>query len=215
MPYKDKEQGKKNKREYYQKNKVSMLADNKANYESKKPSDWVDKRYTGPQSSEERNKVKREWYGNNRDREVERLKNWRNENREQYLTNRREYDNSPERRVKANKARSKKLKENPCFKLRMRLSIRLHSALTRGQKKGSIINMIGCSIIELKEYIQSKFTEGMTWENWSLDGWHIDHIKPLCSLNLEDPEQQSTACHYTNLQPLWAEDNLKKSGKIL
>jgi hypothetical protein len=48
----------------------------------------------------------------------------------------------------------------------------------------------------------------MTWDNWTTDGWHIDHIKPLASsFDLTDRKQFLEACHYTNLQPLWAKDN--------
>ena len=53
----------------------------------------------------------------------------------------------------------------------------------------------------------------MSWDNWALDGWHIDHIKPLSSFNLENREELKKACHYTNLQPMWAEDNLRKGSK--
>jgi hypothetical protein len=71
--------------------------------------------------------------------------------------------------------------------------------------------LVGCSYVELRKLIESKFTEGMTWENWSVNGWHIDHIKPLSSFDLTDTEQLKEACSYNNLQPLWAKDNLKKS----
>ncbi len=55
----------------------------------------------------------------------------------------------------------------------------------------------------------------MTWDNYGLYGWHIDHIKPLASFDLTDREQFLEACHYTNLQPLWAEENLSKGNKII
>ena len=50
----------------------------------------------------------------------------------------------------------------------------------------------------------------MTWENYGRNGWEIDHIKPLSKCDLTDPEQFKEVCNYTNLQPLWAEDNLSK-----
>jgi hypothetical protein len=71
----------------------------------------------------------------------------------------------------------------------------------------STFKWIGCSPEELKAHLESLFTEGMTWENYGKDGWHVDHIRPICSFTAEEWEQVN---HYTNLQPLWAEDNLAK-----
>ena len=68
--------------------------------------------------------------------------------------------------------------------------------------------------LEKQFYPHPKTGAQMTWENWTLDGWHIDHIKPLAFFDLTDREQFLKACHYTSLQPLWAEENLKKSSKI-
>jgi hypothetical protein len=66
----------------------------------------------------------------------------------------------------------------------------------------------------LKKHLESLFEEGMTWENWNREGWHIDHIKPLSSFDLRKEEEQRKAMHYTNLQPLWAEENIKKGNKV-
>jgi hypothetical protein len=91
----------------------------------------------------------------------------------------------------------------------------LKSAIKGNFKIGSAVNDLGCSIEQLKQYLESKFLLGMTWDNWTTDGWHIDHIKPLASFDLTDKKQFLEACHYTNLQPLWATDNIIKSDKIL
>lgn len=74
---------------------------------------------------------------------------------------------------------------------------------------------LGCSPSFLRKYLESQFKEGMSWDNYGFYGWHIDHIRPCDSFILEDPEEQKKCFHYTNLQPLWAKDNLRKSNKIL
>ena len=83
-------------------------------------------------------------------------------------------------------------------------------AVKNNQKSGSAVKDLGCSISEFKKYIESKFSPGMSWENRGASGWHFDHIKPLCSFDLSDRDQMKVACHYTNIQPMWAIDNLKK-----
>ena len=65
------------------------------------------------------------------------------------------------------------------------------------------------------KHLESQFKVGMTRKNHSLKGWHIDHIKPMASFNLNDPEEQKKCCHYSNLQPLWWWENLEKSDKIV
>lgn len=104
-------------------------------------------------------------------------------------------------------------KTDPEFKLRHRLAKRILTAIQREYKSGSTLELIGCSIDEAKKHIESQFKDGMTWDNHGLHGWHIDHIKPCASFDLTDPEQQKQCFHYTNLQPLWAEDNMKKGDK--
>ena len=96
------------------------------------------------------------------------------------------------------------------YKLSVLLRARFLMALKRNQKTGSAVRDLGCSIGELQTHLESKFQSGMTWDNHGLYGWHIDHIKPLASFDLTDRAQLLLACHYTNLQPLWATDNLSK-----
>ena len=78
-------------------------------------------------------------------------------------------------------------------------------------KRNKTFDIVGCTPQFLKEYLETQFTDGMSWDNRS--EWHIDHIIPLSSVKTED--ELYKLCHYKNLQPLWAEDNLKKSNKIL
>ena len=73
-------------------------------------------------------------------------------------------------------------------------------------------DILGCSFEDAKKHIESLWLEGMSWENYGLYGWHIDHKIPLAST--KDKKEMEKLCHYTNLQPLWAKDNLSKGKKI-
>ncbi len=94
----------------------------------------------------------------------------------------------------------------------VRARLRVYFNCKNIRKKSKSFDIVGCTPEFLKEYLEKQFTDGMTWENHSLNGWHIDHIIPLSSAKTE--EEIYKLCHYTNLQPLWAEDNLRKSNKI-
>lgn len=104
-------------------------------------------------------------------------------------------------------------KTDVLFRLRGLLRTRLRTALSGNYKSGSAIRNLGCSLEEFKKHMESQFKPGMNWDNHGQYGWHIDHIKPLASFNLSDVNQLNEACHFTNLQPLWAKDNLVK-GKL-
>lgn len=99
-------------------------------------------------------------------------------------------------------------------KIARRLRSRLSNALNNNQKAGSAVGDLGCSIEEFKKHLESQFTDGMTWDNYGYWGWHIDHIIPLSTFDLSDPDQFKQACHFTNLQPLWSNDNFKKSDSL-
>ena len=116
-------------------------------------------------------------------------------------------------RDKIKDRQNNRIKTDIQYKLSRRLRSRLYHALQGNQKTGSAVRDLGCSIDELRLYLESKFQSGMSWDNWSFYGWHIDHIKPLASFDLTDRQQLLLACHYTNLQPLWATDNLSKGDR--
>ncbi len=107
----------------------------------------------------------------------------------------------------------KRLLTNIHAKLAYVLRRRLKQAIRGNFKSGSAVTDLGCSIAEFKLYIEAKFQPGMTWENRSFSGWHLDHVRPLASFDLTDRSQFLEACHYTNLQPLWASENMSKQDK--
>ena len=113
----------------------------------------------------------------------------------------------------ANKRSKERQLEDIQYKLKVNLRKRLLRAIKIDQKSGSAIEDLGCTIQFFKNYLESKFKPGMSWENYGLYGWHIDHVIPLSKFNLQNREDFLKACHYTNLQPLWATDNLKKGDK--
>jgi hypothetical protein len=110
-----------------------------------------------------------------------------------------------------NERRKNKYKTNSNFRLSTILRARILDALKKNWKGSSTTELLGLSIEDTKNYLESLFALGMTWENHGLHGWHIDHIRPCSSFDLSDPIQQKACFHHSNLQPLWAEDNLKKS----
>lgn len=173
----------------------------------------VDKSYCNKNT--EKLKIKqREKYLRNKDKYSLRAKEYaaKNKNsRNTYLIN--YYNTNPEAKLIKN--------------LRNRTNIFIKKA--GAQKISSSSKLLGCTGKEVRQYIESQFTKGMTWENYGLDGWSIDHIRPCSSFNIFDPVQQELCFHYTNLQPLWTttaiavsygEDpsyvgNIEKNNKIV
>ena len=107
----------------------------------------------------------------------------------------------------------KKKKIDPLFKLKAKLRTKTYQSFKKKfwTKTSSNIDMLGCSFEKAKSHIENKFYDGMCWENHG--EWHIDHIKPLCSA--KNADELIKLFHYTNLQPLWAKDNLHKAGKLI
>ena len=70
------------------------------------------------------------------------------------------------------------------------------------------MSMLGCTLAEARAHIEAQFRPGMSWENHG--EWEIDHIRPVASFDLTDPDQARAAAHFTNLQPLWSVENRRK-----
>lgn len=154
----------------------------------------------------------KEYYIKNKEKIINKTKEWRQANLEYDQQRRKAYRIA--NKDKLNQHRRNRMKTDIQFRLGTALRRRLHTALKKNYKVGSAVNELGCSIEQFKTYLESKWLPGMNWENHGLHGWHIDHIKPLASFDLTDKKQLEEACHYTNLQPLWAKDNIAKSNNI-
>jgi len=122
-----------------------------------------------------------------------------------------EYIALPEVIARRNARQKERLAFDPQFILATRLRGRLYCAIKNKSKRGSAVELLGCTIDELITRFETLFVDGMSWANHG--DWHIDHIRPLSSFDLEDPQQLAVACHFTNLQPLWAFDNISKGGR--
>lgn len=93
-------------------------------------------------------------------------------------------------------------------------TVRTHmNAILNGRlKSGRTLDLLGCSLGDFRSYIEKQFQPGMSWDNRGLKGWHLDHKRPCASFDLTDPEQQRICFHYSNIQPLWALENKRKSS---
>lgn len=147
----------------------------------------------------ERNRIRRQSDAHNA-AQLERKKRWRDENRERHLATSRAYD-------------AKQLAENLQRRLSKNLRHRLCKAMLGKTRGVSAVRDLGMSIHEFRKYIEAKFVPGMSWENYGR-AWHLDHRRPLAAFDLTDAAQARAACHYTNLQPLWALENQRKHARL-
>ena len=109
---------------------------------------------------------------------------------------------------------SKNCKDSdPHRRMRKNISSRISLALKdqNTKKAKGTTEYLGCSIKQAREYLEKKFVDDMSWDNYGK--WHIDHKRPCASFDLTDPAQQKECFHYTNLQPLWAGDNIRKGNR--
>ena len=185
---------------YYEKNKERIEIRSKKNRD-KPESKAKRKEYSAGyylKNKGEVNKREKAWRQNNKDRISRNARQNRLKNIEHY------------RKYHAAYARQQR-RINPRYMMRGRLRARINMALRYFVNEGKRFNTLvytGCSINFLVKHIEKQFKNGMNWEN--RNKWHIDHIKPCANFDLTDTKQQLECFHYTNLQPLWAVENMKK-----
>lgn len=159
-------------------------------------------------------KVRHEKYLRNKERENKQSKEWIKKNKERFAEWRRAYEKKPSVRAKINARYNKRIKTDVIFRIRRNLKGRIYEyiKIKKGRKQGTMKELLGCDWKFFKSYLEKKFQPGMTWKNYGK--WHIDHIMPLSKFDLSLKSEQLKSCHHTNLQPLWAIDNIKKQNKI-
>ena len=155
----------------------------------------------------------RKYRQNNREKENARLRKYRKNNPEKVRAIVRKSIKRPENKKKRNARKRERYRTDPQFRIECCLRARLRRALKGKNKSASTMTLVGCSISHLKNHLEKQFLPGMTWENQGK--WHIDHMMPCVSFDLSDPEQQRRCFHYTNLQPLWGTENIRKRDKVI
>lgn len=159
------------------------------------------------------NKKRTEYYKNNSDKEKLAAKRWYRENRDRSLILSKKYNYENRDKIRScSREYKRKRREDPRYRVERRVRHRVWKAIKRfGKNKSSkTFDLVGCDQEYLLKHIESQFREDMSWENYGQ--WHIDHIIPLASAKTE--EKLIALFHYTNLQPLWAEENIRKGARV-
>lgn len=197
------DENKRKRQKYYQENKEVTSLKNKQWREKNK--EKLDKYYK--RNKKKRNEQSRKWEETNKEYRSEQHKKWREKNKDRHRSNYIKWKN--ENREYLKKYRKKRRKKSIFVKLIDNVRRRINVAIKNKTKHS--IEYLGTDMESYKKYLEGLFQQGMSWGNYGLYGWHIDHIIPLSSgKNIKELEK---LFHYTNTQPLWAKDNLSKSNR--
>lgn len=189
-------------REYYEAHKDKILEQNRRyKQRNKEKIAQINKKYR-EENKERIRETQRRWEKANPEKVRESGARKQRTYRENHKDSVREYGKQYQTNRKATDGLYK-------FKVGLRSMISQSFSRCGVKKNATAENILGCSIEEFKSYIESQFVDGMSFDNYG--EWHLDHIKPLATAKTID--DVIVLCHYTNFQPLWAEDNRRKSGK--
>jgi hypothetical protein len=162
-----------------------------------------------------RKKDNDEWVKNNPEKVKEKRKRHRDKHGEKLNARSKQWreENKPHVREYINR----RYREDVSFRISMNLRSRIGDVMRGKTKSSSSMDLLGCTAEECKKHLEDQFQEGMSWDNYGNpegeEGWHMDHIRPCASFDLTQEDQQRVCFHYTNLQPLWAKENLSKGDK--
>lgn len=186
-------------KQYYTKNKESRNAYNKEYAEKNRVAIALQRKEYREKNPESRKSTLKQWYLNNIDYAKAKAKEYREANRQRMTDWSKQY-------------RKSRMSTDPVYKaaIRVRALINIKIYSNGYTKKSKTFDILGCTYDFFKDYIESQFTEGMTWDNHG--EWHLDHRIPIATATTE--EDVIRLNHYSNFQPLWAIDNLRKGKNV-
>lgn len=151
-----------------------------------------------------------------REKKLKKHKAWREANAEKLRAWHREnYAKNKAKILNKNKLRGRvRRATDPVYRVIANMRTAVGRFLTGRVRAGRTMALIGCSREELRAHLESQFKDGMSWENYGRNGWHVDHKHPVSRFDLTNPDQQRACFHWTNLQPLWAIDNIRKGNRV-
>ena len=185
-------------RAHRRKNRDRLVAEQRAHYQANREKLTAAKRAARQANPEKAREINRQWRLNNPQRAAQLQREGYQKHKHKRVAWEREY-----RRKNANRRISVSLRN------------RLNAVLRGNVKVSSVLALLGCSLNEFKKHFQSKFTEGMSWQKFLNGEIHIDHTIPCASYDLSKEAEQRSCFHFSNLQPLWARDNLRKGKRTL
>ena len=211
-------------KEYYQKNRERLLNRAKKNHLGNRERNRKRFKKYSMENKDKITQYNKIYYEENKEKAIEYRKRYYKENGEMVRQKRKQYRKKNIELIKKsahldkpnrNRKRREKYKTDIGYKLERILRSRLTKTLMDKIKKENTFILLGCSIEYLKNHIEERFKPGMSWDNYNHETWHLDHILPCASFDLSDINQQRKCFHYSNLQPLWAKENMEKRSKIL
>lgn len=159
---------------------------------------------------------RKKYYYNNKEKNNLCHKKWATKNKEKLKKYNKNYREKNKEKISyiRNKRSRKRRKHDNLYKFKCNVSGLINVSFKRKSLNKDIksVKILGCSILFFRDYIESKFKPGMTWDNHSITGWHLDHIIPISIAKTK--EEVIRLNHYTNFQPLWSKENIIKSNKL-
>lgn len=199
------------KREYYKANRERIRARAKAHAPKYRMNRLVRDRVRYYEKRELLLQRKREAYW----RDPEKFRKRRRASKQSYFPERKKAWRELNKE-EINRKNRERRRRKPAVKIATDMRCRINTALRRQsviRRRSSLVTLLGCTVAQLVAHIESKFKPGMSWANRKL--WHIDHIEPCASFDLTDQAQQAICFHWSNLEPIWASENLRKGAKRL